>query len=35
MVKLRMSNVDYRKLEKKAEAKGLTVSEFLRQCGKD
>lgn len=34
-VELRMSNDEYRKLEQKARAKGLSVSEFLRQCGKD
>ena len=35
MVRLRMSSAEYRKLEEKAKAKGLSVSEFLRQCGKD
>jgi len=30
-----MSEAEYRKLEQKAKAKGLSVSEFLRQCGKD
>jgi len=34
-VELRMSTAEYRKLEEKAKAKGLTVSEFLRDCGKD
>jgi predicted DNA binding CopG/RHH family protein len=34
-VELRMSEAEYRKLEQKAKAKGLTVSEFLRQCGED
>jgi hypothetical protein len=34
-VELRMSDAEYRKLEQKAKAKGLSVSEFLRQCGKD
>jgi uncharacterized protein (DUF1778 family) len=34
-VELRMSAAEYRKLEQKAKAKGLTVSEFLRQCGED
>jgi predicted DNA binding CopG/RHH family protein len=32
-VELRMSASEYRKLEQKAKAKGLSVSEFLRQCG--
>jgi hypothetical protein len=35
MVKLRMSESEYRKLEQKAKAKGQSVSEFLRDCGKD
>jgi len=30
-----MSEAEYRKLERKAKAKGLSVSEFLRECGKD
>lgn len=34
-VHLRMSDEEYRKLEQKAKAKGLSVSEFLRQCGKE
>jgi hypothetical protein len=34
-VELRMSEAEYRKLEQRARAKGLSVSEFLRQCGKD
>jgi uncharacterized protein (DUF1778 family) len=34
-VELRMSDAEYRALEKKAKAKGQTVSEFLRDCGKD
>ena len=34
-VHLRMSESEYRKLEQKAKAKGLSVSEFLRKCGKD
>jgi len=34
-VELRMSDAEYRKLERKAKAKGLTVSEFLRQCGEE
>lgn len=32
---LRMSEDELRELKRKAKAKGLTVSEFLRQCGKD
>jgi hypothetical protein len=35
MVRLRMSEAEYRALERKAKAKGLTVSEFLRECGKE
>jgi hypothetical protein len=35
MVKLRMSESEYKKLEQKAKAKGQSVSEFLRDCGKD
>ncbi len=35
LVQLRLSEDEYRKLAKKAKAKGLTVSEFLRQCGED
>jgi len=31
-VELRMSKAEYRKLEEKAKAAGVTVSEFLRQC---
>ncbi len=34
-VELRMSDEEYRQLEKKAKAKGLSVSEFLRLCGKE
>ncbi len=34
-VELRMSKAEYRKLEGKARAKGLTVSEFLRKCAED
>ncbi len=34
-VELRMSKAEYRKLEQKARAKGLSVSEFLRQCGEE
>jgi uncharacterized protein (DUF1778 family) len=34
-VELRMSEAEYRQLESKAKAKGLSVSEFLRQCGKE
>ena len=32
---LRMSDDELRELKRKAKAKGLTVSEFLRQCGKE
>ena len=35
MVRLRMSDAEYRALEKKAKAKGQMVSEFLRDCGKE
>ena len=35
MVRLRMSDAEYRRLEQKAKAKGMSVSEFLRDCGKD
>ena len=35
LVQLRMSGAEYRKLVEKAKAKGQTVSEFLRDCGKD
>jgi predicted DNA binding CopG/RHH family protein len=34
-VELRMSDAEYRKLEQKAKAKGLSISEFLRECGED
>jgi predicted DNA binding CopG/RHH family protein len=34
-VELRMSDEEYHRLEQKAKAKGLTVSEFLRQCGEE
>ena len=34
-VEVRMSEAEYRELERKAKAKGLSVSEFLRECGKD
>jgi predicted DNA binding CopG/RHH family protein len=34
-VELRMSDAEYRKLEQKAKAKGMSISEFLRDCGKD
>jgi hypothetical protein len=30
-----MSEAEHRKLKEKAKAKGLTVSEFLRQCGEE
>jgi hypothetical protein len=32
---VRRYEAKYRKLERKAKAKGLSVSEFLRDCGKD
>jgi len=32
---LRMSEADYQELKRKAKAKGLNVSEFLRECGKE
>ena len=35
LVQLRMSESEYRKLKEKAKAKGLSVSEFLRQCGEE
>jgi hypothetical protein len=35
IVPVRMSEAEYRKLEAKAKAKGQSVSEFLRDCGKD
>ena len=31
-LELRLSKAEYRKLEEKAKAAGLSVSEFLRQC---
>ena len=34
-VELRMSSAEYSKLEAKAKAAGLSVSEFLRQQAKD
>jgi hypothetical protein len=34
-VELRMSDAEYRKLEQKAKAKGLSISEFLRKCGEE
>jgi len=34
-IELRISDEEYRQLERKAKAKGLSVSEFLRQCGKN
>jgi hypothetical protein len=30
-----MSSAEFQKLAKKAKAKGLSVSEFLRKCGKE
>jgi hypothetical protein len=35
LVQLRMSEAEYRKLKEKAKAKGLSVSELLRERGKD
>jgi hypothetical protein len=35
LVQLRMSGAEYRKLAEKAKKAGLSISEFLRQCGKD
>ena len=35
IVKMRVSSAEYRKLKEKADAAGLTVSEFLRQQAKD
>lgn len=35
MVKLRISESEYKKLEAKAKKAGQTVSEFLRDCGKE
>jgi predicted DNA binding CopG/RHH family protein len=34
-IELRLSAAELRQLERKARAKGLNVSEFLRDCGKD
>ena len=34
-IELRISNAEYRKLEQKAKASGLSVSEFLRKCAED
>ena len=34
-IELRLSAAEYRRLEQKAKAKGLSVSEFLRQCGEE
>lgn len=34
-LQLRLSKAEYRKLKEKADAAGLSVSEFLRQCAKD
>jgi len=34
-VRVRMSELEYRQLANKAKRAGLSVSEFLRQCGKD
>ena len=35
LVQVRMSAEEYRELKQKAKAKSLSVSEFLRNCGKD
>jgi len=35
LIQLRLSDEEHRKLTEKAKAKGLSVSEFLRDCGKD
>jgi hypothetical protein len=35
VLQLRLSKADYRKLTERAKAKGLSVSEFLRQCGEE
>jgi predicted DNA binding CopG/RHH family protein len=35
MVKMRVSSAEYRILKEKADAAGLSVSEFLRRLGKD
>lgn len=35
LVQLRMSDAELRNLKRKAKSKGLSVSEFLRQCGKE
>lgn len=35
IVKLRISELEYRKLVAKAKAAGLSISEFLRQQAKD
>jgi len=35
IVPVRMSSAEYRKLEEKAKAAGLSVSEYLRECAKD
>lgn len=34
-LELRLTDAEHRKLAAKAKAAGLSVSEFLRQCGKD
>jgi uncharacterized protein (DUF1778 family) len=34
-LELRLTDAEYRELKTKADAKGQTVSEFLRDCGKD
>jgi predicted DNA binding CopG/RHH family protein len=35
LVQVRISDAEYRKLKEKARAKGMSVSEFLRQCGEE
>jgi len=35
LLQLRLSDAEYRQLVAKAKARGLTVSQFLRECGKD
>ena len=35
LVQLRLSDEELRDLKRKAKAKGLSVSEYLRQCGKE
>jgi predicted HicB family RNase H-like nuclease len=35
LVQLRLSADEHRKLKEKAKEKGLSLSEFLRQCGEE